>query len=931
MASLFDIVPQRRKLIDRRALVEILDELGESDGSVSQKRQALVVILRDAMNDGRKEIAQRLEDNPSQGTQAAAAQAFLTDQIVRLLYDFTVKYLYPLHNPSASERITIIAVGGYGRGEMAPFSDVDIGFLIPWKPTGWTEQVIESMLYALWDLGLKVGQSVRSLDEMIRMAKSDLSARTALLEARYIWGDQDLYKEASHRFDAEVVKGTGKQFVADKLAERDERHKRMGDSRYVVEPNVKEGKGGLRDLHTLFWIGKYVHHVRSIPELVDAGLLTANEFRQFAKAESFLWAVRCHLHLITRRAEDRLTFDVQQEIAARMRYADRPGKSAVERFMQHYFLHAKMVGDLTGLFLAHLDDQMGQRGGRFLPNILTRRRPGKLNGFVLDRGRLTLPTDDFFAEDPVRLIELFQLADKYSLEIHPLAMRAAARDAKLIDAPVRNDKRANALFMDVLTSKRDPETVLRWMNEATVFGRFVPDFGRVVAQMQFDMYHHFTVDEHSIRAIGLLSKIERGELKEDHPLASGIFPQLASRRVIYVAVLLHDIAKGRRGDHSILGAEVALKLCPRFGLTAAETEAVSWLVRHHLAMSATAFKRDLSDYKTILDFAEMVASPERLRLLLILTVVDIRAVGPGVWNSWKRQLLSELYDSAEELLRLGHKERGREQRVTERKEVLEAELGISKAAFQKLAKRFGESYWVAEPTDIIAQNARHMLAAGDASLSIDATVYPDRGATLVQVYAADHPGLFYRIAGAIHAVGGNIIDARIHTLRDGMAMDNFLVQDPFGQPFAENIQLERIEESIKEAITNRHKMAKRLDAKPLARMRAEAFDIASAVLITNEASNRFTVVEVNTRDRPALLSQLAQALFESKVMVHSAHVATYGERAVDTFYLTDLTGAKIESKQRLNTLEKRLLEAADGENRSSAKSQKSSKTEPQPA
>lgn len=925
MADRFLNVAQRRKLIDRRALVEVLDELGESEGTVAQKRQALVVILRDAMNDGRAEIARRLEEHPSQGTQTASAQAFLTDQIIRLLYDFTVKHLYPLHNPSASERITIIAVGGYGRGEMAPHSDVDIGFLIPWKPTGWTEQVIESMLYALWDLGLKVGQSVRSLDEMVRMAKTDLSARTALLEGRYVWGDAELYKEASFRFDTEVVKGTGKQFVADKLAERDERHKRMGDSRYVVEPNVKEGKGGLRDLHTLFWIGKYVHHVRSVPELVDAGLLTDKEMRQFARAENFLWAVRCHLHLLTRRAEDRLTFDVQREIAARMRYADRPGKSAVERFMQHYFLHAKMVGDLTGVFLAHLDDQMGQKGARFLPAILTRRRPGKLNGFVLDRGRLALPSDDFFADDPVRMIEMFQLADKYSLEIHPQAMRAAARDAKLIDGAIRDDARANALFMDVLTSKRDPETVLRWMNEATVFGRFVPDFGRVVAQMQFDMYHHFTVDEHSIRAIGLLSKIERGEFKDDHPLSTAIFSQIASRRVIYVAVLLHDIAKGRRGDHSILGAEVALKLCPRFGLTPAETEAVSWLVRYHLLMSATAFKRDLADYKTILDFVETVASAERLRLLLLLTVVDIRAVGPGVWNSWKRQLLTELYDSAEELLRLGHKEKGREQRIIERQEALQAELGLAKAPFQKLAKRFAESYWIAEPIDIIVQNARHMLSAQDASLSIDATVYPDRGATLVQVYAADHPGLFYRIAGAIHLAGGNIIDARIHTTRDGMAMDNFLVQDPFGQPFAEDAQLERIEDAIKDAITNRHKMAKRLEAKPLARTRAEAFHIEPAVLITNEASNRFTVVEVNTRDRPALLSNLAQALFDSKVMVHSAHVATYGERAVDTFYLTDLTGAKIESKQRLNALEKRLLDSAGDQPPISEKAEKSAK------
>ena len=383
------------------------------------------------------------------------------------------------------------------------------------------------------------------------------------------------------RFWKDVVAGNVSDFVKEKLDERDARHRRMGDSRYVVEPNVKEGKGGLRDLHALYWIGKYAYRLRAVDELVEAGLLSADELRQFHKAERFLWAVRCHLHLAAGRAEERLTFDYQREIAARMNYADRPGKSAVERFMRHYFLHAKTVGDLTGIFLAHLDEKFAKRGRRIgLPAF--RRRPSKLEGFMLDRGRLAVPDDAFFAEDPVRLIQLFALADRHGLEIHPLTMRAAGRCAKLIDAAVRADPRANALFLDVLTSPRDPETVLRWMNEAGVFGRFIPDFGRVVAQMQFDMYHHYTVDEHSIRAIGLLSRIERGLLKDEHSLATALFPRIASRRVLYVAVLLHDIAKGRGGDHSELGAEVALSLCPRLGLSDAETETVAWLVRWHL-------------------------------------------------------------------------------------------------------------------------------------------------------------------------------------------------------------------------------------------------------------------------------------------------------------------------------------------------------------
>jgi len=906
--SRFDQLPDRRAIVDKQALGNALAMLPRAEPSAMRK--AATPLLKAALDGGRQEIARRLLDRPSQGLEAAAAQAYLIDALLAAIADFTTRQLYPLSNPTAAERLTVIAVGGYGRGEMAAHSDVDIGFLTPIKQPPWAEQVIESMLYTLWDLGLKLGHSSRSLDEMVRQAKGDVTVRTALLEARHVWGDEPLYEEAARRFKAEVQRGTERAFIADKLAERDARHTRMGDTRYVVEPNVKEGKGGLRDLHALFWIGKYIYDVQRAAQLVDKGLFTKAEYRLFHRADNFLWAVRCHLHAITGRAEDRLTFDVQREIAHRMRFADRPGKPAVERFMQFYFLQAKTVGNLTGVFLAHLDELFAGRERRFgLPRL--RRTPRKLHGFRLDRGRMALPRDGFFAEDPVRLIEMFQLADANGLEIHPLAMRAAARDAKLID-DFRHDPRANALFMDVLCSRRDPELVLRWMNEAGVFGRFVPEFGRIIAQMQFDMYHHYTVDEHTIRAIGLVSRIERGMLGEDHPLATDLIGRIGSRRTLYVAVLLHDIAKGRGGDHSILGAEVACRLGPRFGLSAAETETVSWIIRHHLLMSATAFKRDLSDFKTILDFAAVVQSPERLRLLLLLTVVDIRAVGPGTWNSWKRQLLTDLFELAEEVLRLGHKQRGRGERVAAKQRTLQQSLGWDDRTFARHVQRLPEPYWVAEPDDVLLHNTRVMSEAGDASLAIDAQVYPDRGATLVTIYASDHPGLFYRIAGAIHVAGGNIIDARIHTTRDGMAIDNFLVQDPLGRPFDGQEQLARISAAVEDALANRGALATRLLAKPLPRVRADAFPIEPNVLIDNRASNRFTVIEVNARDRPALLNQLAQALFQSRLTIHSAHVATYGERAVDTFYLTDLTGDKIQGA-RLKTVERRLLDAAAGE------------------
>ncbi len=905
MASRPDVVHHRRAIIDRRALAETLT--AELDGAqgFDARRAILARTLRDALGSGRVELKRRLAETPHRGLELAHAYSFLIDQLLRLLFDAVTGHLYPPTNRTSGERLALAAVGGYGRGELAPFSDVDLTFITPYKQTAWGEQVIETMLYQLWDLGLKVGHATRSLDDLVRMAKSDITIRTALLESRFVWGDQALYDEAVTRFRRDVVAGTARAFTAEKLAEREARHLKMGDSRYVVEPNLKEGKGGLRDLHTLFWIGKYLHQVDHVAELVDKGLLTAPELRQFRRAENFLWAVRINLHDIAGRAEERLTFDTQRELAGRLRYAERNGMSPVERFMRHYFLTAKTVGDLTGLFLAHLDESVARAS--WLPSLT--RRPARLKGFTLRRGQIGVPGNDFFHKDPVRLLEIFALADREKLAIHPLAMRQAGRDCGLIDEAIRRDPRANALFLDVLCSRNDPETVLRWMNEAGVFGRFVPDFGRVVARMQYDMYHHYTVDEHTIRAVGLTARIERDELADDHPLSTAIIRQLVSRRVLRVAVLLHDIAKGRGGDHSELGADVADRLCPRLGLTPAETETVAWLVRHHLLMSRVSFKRDLSDFKTILDFAEQVASPERLKLLLILTVVDIRAVGPGVWNNWKGQLLRELYDAAEEVLRLGHKQTGRAERIAAKQEGLQAALGWDAARFAAYARRFGDSYWIAEPPELLVANAR-LITDADASqrpLSIGCVPDADSGTTVVTIHAADHPGLFYRIAGAISLGGANILDARIHTTRDGQAVDNFVVADPLGRPFAEPGQLKRLERVIEDVLTGKIRLADRLAARPPARRRAEVFKVEPQVLIDNRASNRFTVIEVSAADRPALLYQLTNALFQSRVTIHSAHIATYGERATDTFYLTDLTGQKIENGPRLKTLEKRLL------------------------
>ncbi len=904
----FALVEDRRAIIDRRALSERLAAL-----PAPTAMDAVAALLAEAVEAGRAEIARRLAAEPARGRSAAASYALLADQVVRIAFDHACARL--AGGPGGGGRIALVGLGGTGRGEMAPHSDLDLLFLVANPADAVTRQLVEATLYLLWDLNWKVGHAVRDADELIGLARTDISVRTAFLEARWIWGDERLFESCWARFAEEVVAGSGAEFVAAKMAERDRRHCKLGDSRYVVEPNVKDGKGGLRDLQTLYWIAKYLHGADQASDLCKSGLLTPREYRRFERAERFFWAVRCHLHLAAGRAEERLSFDYQPMIAQALRYAERPGKSAVERFMQFYFLQAKAVGDLTGLFLAQLDEQMGRRGRRFaLPTF--RRRPKKLNGFTLDRGRLSIPDEAFLAKRPARLIEKFAIAAREGLDIHPRAMRAAARDARLVDR-VRDDPLANALFLEVLTNRERPDLVLRWMNEATVFGRFVPDFGRVVAQMQFDMYHHYTVDEHSIRAIGLLAAIERGELAKDHPLSTALFRQIGSRRVLYVAVLLHDIAKGRGGDHSLLGEQVALELCPRFGLSPAETETVAWLVRHHLLMSATAFRRDLTDPKTIEDFVAEVQSPERLRLLLILTVVDIRAVGPGTWNDWKRQLLRSLFDAAEERLRLGHKQRGRTEEVAGRQRALAAALGWKSSAARAHARRLPDSYWLAEPPDWQLANALQVAEAeariGHPSPSIVAADEPERGATRISIFAPDRPGLFYRICAGLSAAGASIVDARIHTTKDGMALDNLLVQDSQRRAYADRRLRTRLIKAVAAAVRS-DDLPPPPAPPPLPRRRA-AFKVAPSVVIAQQASTQTSVIEVNARDREGLLARLALAIHGQGLQVRSAHIATYGERAVDVFYLTRADGKKLRPDEAEWLREALLAAAAEPERR----------------
>ncbi|HYC03430.1 MAG TPA: [protein-PII] uridylyltransferase [Azospirillaceae bacterium] len=893
-----------------QSLALALDAIAATHGErgTDALRAPVLSCLKGALESGRAAIRQRFEQD-HRGEECVLRTAALADMIIQALADFTLAHVFPTAGPTRGEQIAIAATGGYGRAELAPFSDVDLLFLLPYKRTPRVEQVVEYMLYLLWDLGWKVGHAVRSVDECLRQAQSDVTIRTSLLEARHLWGEPKLFAELKKRFGKEIVASTGSAFVEAKLAERDARHLKFCDSRYVLEPNVKEGKGGLRDLQTLFWIAKYVYQVEEVKELVSQGMLLKEEAQRFAKAQNFLWTARCHLHYLTGRQEDRLTFDVQGEMARRLAYTDHAGTSGVERFMKHYFLVAKDVGDLTRILCATLE-QESRRPPRF--NFL-RRTFGRneLEGFSLDAGRLTIRDDRHFKERPIEMIRLFRVAQAHDLDIHPKALRAITRSLGGVGPKLRADADANRLFLEILTSRRDPEITLRRMNEAGVLGRFLPDFGRVVAQMQYDMYHMFTVDEHTLFAMGILHQIEAGQLVDEVPLASEVIHTVNSRRALYVALLLHDIAKGRGGDHSILGEKVAQKLCPRLGMTEEETETVAWLVRHHLAMSLIAFKRDLDDDKTIRDFVDLVKSPERLKLLLILTVADIRAVGPGRWNNWKATLLRQLYWRAEELMSGTIGADGRERRVAAAQEALKAELADwDVGALEAHLSRGYPSYWLSFDPASLARHAR-MIARAEADgapLTIDTRLDPGRSVVEVTIYTADHPGLFSRLAGALALAGADIVDARINTMTNGMALDVFSVHAAVGGTLDGPERLARLAASVEKTLSGGARLGPELaKRKPTLPSRTRVFRVPPRVLIDNKASTGHTVVEVNGHDRPGLLYELTRALTQLNLQIASAKISTYGNAAVDVFYVKDVFGLKVTHEGKLAQIRAELL------------------------
>ena len=900
------IAPAGAIFDDDAVLAALTCATAAAGGDAIAVRRAAVAVLGAAAEAGRAAIAAGFADDPTRARRVTHSYAHLNDRLVQSAWLVSTRVLHPRAAPTAGGCVSVLGVGGYGRGEMAPHSDVDLLFLTPAKVTPWVESVVESMLYLLWDLRLKVGHSTRSIRDCLRLGAEDYTIRTALLERRLICGDPDLPARLADRLWTDLFRRTVPDFIEAKLAERDARHAKMGGQRFMLEPNVKETKGGLRDLQALYWIAKYRYRVADASLLVPLGVFTAAEFAAFEAAERFLWCVRCHMHLIARRAADQLTFDMQVDVAAAMGYRDHAGRRAVEHFMQDYFRHATRVGELTRILLVALEADNVKREPGLLGLF---KRPRKVRPPYVERqGRLDVVDDATFLADPLNMLGIFEEALRTGMFLHPHAMRLMAANLHLVDRRLREDPEAAKLFMGLLLKHGNPERALRRMNELDVLAAFIPEFAPIVAMMQFNLYHSYTVDEHTIQAISHLAQIERGELGETLPLSSDILRRGVNRRVLYVALLCHDIGKGRAEDHSVLGARISRTVAPRLGLKPKECEAVEWLVRHHLLMSDMSQKRDIADPRTVRDFAKAVRTRERLDLLTVLTVCDIRAVGPNVWNNWKAQMLRALHRATASALENGLEDVNRETREAKARKLFRDAMGDVPEAEKRaeLARHYGP-YWQGIPTAAQVRFATMLKALPDGEVRVELEADEERDATRVLMACQDHPGIFSRLAGALSLVGANIVDARTYTSKDGFATSVFWLQDGEGAPY-EPARLPRLRRMIEGTLKGEVVTRKELLGREI-KMRERRFSQATSISFDNEGSDIYTIIEVDTRDRPGLLYDLTQAMAAANIYIAQAVIATYGAQVVDSFYVKDLFGLKIWSRPKQEALEKRLRAA----------------------
>lgn len=823
---------------------------------------------------------------------AALRARFLADEAVEelvrdrsRLLDILLTRAWQLHAGTHAHDLALLAVGGYGRGELLPCSDIDITVLLPKsEATPWVGG-LERFLTFLWDIGLEIGHSVRTIDDCRREALADVGVATTLMEARLLAGPPPLL-EAMQRALGPDRLWSARDFFEAKLREQRDRHHRYHDTAYNLEPNVKQSPGGLRDIHTVAWVARRHFGTDSFEELAAHGFLTRREVVQLQVAQAYLWKVRFALHVLTGRREDRLLFDHQIRLARQFGYEDATYTLAVEQFMQRYYRTAMFVSLANELLLQHFREAILAPGDE--PSV-------PLTPLFRERGGyLEVAAPDVFRRQPAALLELFVILQN-NPELRGVragTIRLVTAHLWLIDEEFRQNPRAHRLFLEILRAPAGVTHELRRMNLYGVLGRYIPAFGRVVGRMQYDLFHAYTVDAHTLFVVSNLRRFALERYDHELPRPSQIFRSLPKPELAYLAALFHDLAKGRGGDHSELGAVDAESFCLEQGLSRYDARLVAWLVRHHLVLSITAQKRDIADPQVINEFAQLVGDQAHLDYLYVLTVADVRGTNPKLWNSWKASLLEQLYERVKQALRRGLETPVDQEELiagtqAQARELLAA-AGVAAPAVERVWQQLTEPYFLRHAPEEVAWHTSLLAARSADEHAPLVAISPQHsrgGATAVVVYTYRRRHSFARATAALDQMGLNIVDARITPTGDGGSLDTYYVLDGHGAPLTEAYRFAEMTERLAQVVAERKAPTPTVTRRAPRQVRM--FTTPTQVFFSDDLANARSIMELVAADRPGLLSEIGQVLWREHVDLHGAKIVTAGERAEDIFYLTD--------------------------------------------
>lgn len=878
-------------LAEQIAAAVAAERAGQAHGATGK-------VLKHAMLDLRR----RTMRDTVRGDRIAAKLSRGVDEIIRTLFS--------LSKEGIGKEIAVCAVGGYGRSELAPFSDIDLLFLHRPQVEQTLRDTLNRLLYPLWDSGVKLGYAAHTPASAVEFAKGDMVARTAYLDVRFLCGAKDVYEDFDAAFE-KLRRKTVPEFVAAKLEEQTERQAKFFETRYLVEPDVKEGKGGLRDLQTIRWIYRYAYGDILNDNVVAEKIVGKAERQTLIKAKRFLWSVRAHLHDLRGRADEKLTFDVQPEIAARLGYADRSNMTAAERLMKHYFVNAVEVGRLTRILCTRLEEEKSVRMPR-LPKLLpkalqTDEALGKPN-LRVKNGRLDFESAAKARRSPRDFFRLFRAFGKQpKFDFHPDALALIAQEVPSVTLEVRRDPVIANLFAGILIDSEDPARVLRIMTEAGLLGKYIPAFGSIVGRIDYGLYRRFTLDEHVLRCIGLLAQIDRGDMQDEHPIATHIVRNASSPLLFYYGVLLHEARWSLKEPSAEACERLVVRVTKRLGLTEEDAALAGWAAANHLLLVRTAERRNLTEAHAISAFAESVGSRERLDLMLVLSVCHLRVVGVQSWDEMTRLRLSELYDAA--ALWFEHGEAALEKKLADRAVLVrresEARLsGWSAAEKKAFLSRLDDAMMRSLDPDIIVRFAMLARAAEKDAANSAVVVTPRDGDLEAIVYTDDRPGLLADLAGAVATTGMSLRTVQALTTNDGKAIDIFVIQSPDGIPVEDMEQGRRLHQSLLTAASAHPEKPPQLRRR--IGDRRGIFSVPPSVRIEANASAEATVVEAEGLDRPGLLFELTEALSGEGATITSAHISTYGERAVDAFYLQNEKGGKLDNPAALARIKKAL-------------------------